>query len=1555
MNLGTMQSASIKVPGAAATSVHGLRIWDLLLDVLCQTSTLLRFGFLSAKRTSARKRADFGQVWPMPLPYPEVHLRPTRDDEVEVANKKGLNFCVLVLNRLATSCMKGVDHTPPFGTPLSKQQWSAVKRLRPLVAEWNNFPEVTSSDMGRAASKMESVEDVLHGLETEVAEISRDLRSYKAKNSSGPQRRLDFAEAVGTVVGTVKRDVAHVAKAVEPDRLRFWKTPSFDPCGFLDRQNAQTYANPLEFAEKPAETDFVPPRVKVRVNRASRVKFLELLDSTERLSLLKPDCIRPGFLNGVFCVPKDAERDRMVLDARPPNGLEKTEDRWIRSLASTHQLLHFFVEPAEEVLLFAEDLREFYHAFQITEHRLKRNALEMPVKPRDVRHLKCYESWMDEETVLYPALATMAMGDCNAVSYGQASHLGVILQSGALPLSAFITLTGRPGRSKMIAGLMIDDLVLLQRIQRGQPAHPTESSLAIKTIRDAYERSGLPRHEGKAVYGEKKGSFWGLQFDGEAASARPSLTRCIPLVRIIAEVVRLKHCTVSLLEVISGSLISIFQTKRRFMSILDEIYSAQRGRSKGDVIWLPPSLQEELLSACALVVLSSINFRTRPSRRVVASDSSSTKEAAACCFLTTSAVSELQKHALQKGLWNRLLSPDRAYLRQKGLLGDEEELPDKQYCMHPAFEEIVSSQQFQPFGPVATRSRRCHINLGEISAALSAERRQGLVEPDSYYLHLQDSQVSLAALTKGRSSSKAVNKLIRSSIADHAGSGVRPFYAFVRSAKNPADDPTRSVALRQPSRNEALWLRDLEVGRTEKFDAFLEEASLGAKDLQGLPEASELGAPVVVDAMSSKESRKVEKVKRRNAEDGRRSSLRAREGLQQNDAPRANGLGAGATGCEKSFTSGPGPAAPRDCRRLSAEAESGGGAECPRRSGDVVGSVEKPFSGAVWMKEVLDFEKNQFVSSKEFSNLDAALKSGPGILDLYSGSGGIARACASSFGCWVLTFDIKNGSSQDLSCPMLQERLLSLIRRGAFRAMVAGPVCASFSAAVTPPCRTFQYPAGVPWCSLKQQAKNTLGNEQLRFVQRLVRACLRHKVRFVVENPNGSWMWKQVGELSWDDIMAHPGVGDLKVDYCMFGCPWQKRTRFRTDLQLRDQKLFCTSGQKHVRLRGRCKEKGVNYTQLAEPYPRPLCHGIATAIGLDCNYFVGLKKKLDIASCARGTHARIGEAKNPGPRRRQARSGDLSEVELLEPATVAMRSKVWQTFTGWVTDQAGPGLFPWVLGQPATLVDLLISFGHSAFKEGMPLLYYRHLLVHVQKECIAIRPFMPLAWQLVFKWEQLEPTSHRPPLPEPLLLAMAALGISWRWRSWSACLVFSFYGGCRVGEVLAAKREHLLLPSDLMSSDPVAYLRIVNPKSRRRGARVQYSTFDEAKFIPFLEAVWGSRKHGSMLYGASPGAFRSRWNAILKRLEIPLCTKITPGSLRAGGAVHLHKKGLAIADVMWRLRIQHQKTLTFYLQEVTAESVLPSLPGRVRNRIRLLRGLLPVLLLVETVRTTDDP
>ena len=58
-------------------------------------------------------------------------------------------------------------------------------------------------------------------------------------------------------------------------------------------------------------------------------------------------------------------------------------------------------------------------------------------------------------------------------------------------------------------------------------------------------------------------------------------------------------------------------------------------------------------------------------------------------------------------------------------------------------------------------------------------------------LHLTDSQVALAVATKGRSSSKSLNRLLRKFAALQIAGGVWPLLAYVDSAKNPADGPSR--------------------------------------------------------------------------------------------------------------------------------------------------------------------------------------------------------------------------------------------------------------------------------------------------------------------------------------------------------------------------------------------------------------------------------------------------------------------------------------------------------------------------------------------------------------------------------------------------------------------------------------------------------------------------------------------------------------------------------------------------------------------------------------------
>lgn len=485
-----------------------------------------------------------------------------------------------------------------------------------------------------------------------------------------------------------------------------------------------------------------------------------------------------------------------------------------------------------------------------------------------------------------------------------------------------------------------------------------------------------------------------------------------------------------------------------------------------------------------------------------------------------------------------------------------------------------------------------------------------------------------------------------------------------------------------------------------------------------------------------------------------------------------------------------------------------------------------------------------------------------------------------------------------------------------------------------------------------QQAKVSLGQQQLAFTLRLVRCCLKRQVIFWVEKPDGSWFWKQLGDLSWDDILSTGSVGDLRLDRCMFGTAWRKRTKFRTNGHLRNQKLICNRQHRHVILRGRCGERGVNFTKLAEAYPRSLCSALSYAVGIDVG-FANNKRKLDIGACAKCGVFRIGEAKNPGPRRptRAPRASTLDDVELLEPQTIAIRKKFWDQFLRWLDNKLGNGALEQCLSAPVLLIKSLELYGHEAFVSGLPLHYYRQLLAHVQREYPLAKPFMSVAWAVVSKWEIAEPIQHRAPMPEPLLQSMVALSIVWKWPLFAAASLLCFHGICRIGEVLRARRQDLLTPTDLLSDDPVIFLRIGAPKSRRRGPNVQYATVNDPEVVSFLMATWQGFDRGMLLYPSSAASYRRRWDTLLTVIGVQRFHRLTPGSLRGGGCVAAHKRGVPVSDLLWKMRLQHAKTLGYYLQEITAESILPALSDECRANIQATRAFLPFLLKAPAQRT----
>jgi len=88
----------------------------------------------------------------------------------------------------------------------------------------------------------------------------------------------------------------------------------------------------------------------------------------------------------------------------------------------------------------------------------------------------------------------------------------------------------------------------------------------------------------------------------------------------------------------------------------------------------------------------------------------------------------------------------------------------------------------------------CHINILEASAALTCLkwrlRRLGGIRKK--FIHILDSQVSQAVLTKRRSTSKLLNRVVRRVSALELASSSHTFYGFARSDWHPADAGSRA-------------------------------------------------------------------------------------------------------------------------------------------------------------------------------------------------------------------------------------------------------------------------------------------------------------------------------------------------------------------------------------------------------------------------------------------------------------------------------------------------------------------------------------------------------------------------------------------------------------------------------------------------------------------------------------------------------------------------------------------------------------------------------------------
>ena len=617
-----------RAPGSEAPSLSLPALWNSLPRALCRCSGAFASFLRSAHRLEPN-RAPTPFTWPCPLPYPEA----SDGNKPGLWKKRLVNLTVARLSYEHMGCPSSCPVTVRLGVPLNRKQWQQVKNIEHLV--FGSFFPLTfePQDYGRIGHKVEGQAKTLSALGRAAASVCRGFASgYMPRSVCVASVPSELGPSPVQIVGTLpgKPDIA--AMPIVADRVKLPANPAFNASPFMDRTTADFFENPLHHARAPDPHSEQPPFVKILADARQKLLLLQALARSGRLEPLKAvPQERAAWGAGLFAVAKDGARDRLVLDARPANELEDFPGKWVHTLASAACLGCLSLRPDEILIMCGTDLQDCFYQFCVTQERLTRNHLACKLSPREAAFVfdRPEDSFCGFGDVVLCGLSSLAMGDSSACEFAQCSHLGVLSQARVVHPGELLVQASPPPRGLLSVGLVIDDLIVLQRCLATElplfAARPgsSEASVRLQRALAGYDSARLRYSDKKTFEDKTQASFWGVDCCGVSGLIRANPARYWPLVLITVRVLQLGLATRSLLESLLGSWVSVFMIRRRMLCLVELCFQAVRAGTPQSILRLSPELKAELASFVCLGHLAVVDLRAQPLSTVIASDACS--------------------------------------------------------------------------------------------------------------------------------------------------------------------------------------------------------------------------------------------------------------------------------------------------------------------------------------------------------------------------------------------------------------------------------------------------------------------------------------------------------------------------------------------------------------------------------------------------------------------------------------------------------------------------------------------------------------------------------------------------------------------------------------------------------------------------------------------------------------------------------------------------------------------------------------------------------------------
>lgn len=502
---------------------------------------------------------------------------------------------------------------------------------------------------------------------------------------------------------------------------------------------------------------------------------------------------------GAFAVAKKNGKQRLVIDARIANLHFEPPEKVRLATGSTFSMVEVDDGPAIEV--GGVDIADAFYNILLPESL--RGLFALPgIRARDVGIDKCQGQSVGASTLVYPVLRVVPMGWTHALWICQYAHEAVVnanpyvdsrlrvVDKKEVPklktylhteyVDNFVVLTQQKGLAYELA-----DRVGQSLRERGLPTHPVEAGAGLETL--------------------------GWKFSADHPMVQVTPKRMWKLRLATRELLRVGVCDGRLLERIIGHYTFAGLLQRGFLSIFQACYVFIRKHYDNTVqIW--PEVHRELFWASSLICLIRRDLKARWSSTVHATDASfwgrgvtSTERdveqirsvAGQCDRWRFSAGEEKQVCHSESLTAVQRLDPESLQMAVQEPVGDLDLVREVPLGFIGEDWKKVDSARWERVEGIPTLEGRSVVWLGQHLAR--SQKNLG-----RRHLILTDSMSVTLSLTKGRSSTRSLNRVCRQMAALELMSGMQFSYRWLPSEVNPADFPSRAQAIAGFSLNEGV-------------------------------------------------------------------------------------------------------------------------------------------------------------------------------------------------------------------------------------------------------------------------------------------------------------------------------------------------------------------------------------------------------------------------------------------------------------------------------------------------------------------------------------------------------------------------------------------------------------------------------------------------------------------------------------------------------------------------------------------------------------------------------